>query len=64
MTILNVSQIVQMMGGKNQYSYTRVKNLLMGLKGRSSKKEIQAIRKIIQRELSEVDSKLAKLENE
>lgn len=62
--IINVNRLVEMMGGRTTYSYVRVKNLLSGIKGRSSKAEIQQLRKIIRKELTEIDNALAKLENQ
>lgn len=53
-----------MIGDKNHYTYMRVKNLLKGFRGKATKKEIQQVRKIIQRELTTADETLAKLENE
>lgn len=64
MSIINVNKLVGMIGDKNHYTYMRVKNMLNGLKGKSSKKEIQQVRKIIQTELTTVVEKLSKLENE
>jgi len=63
MSIYNVSAIKDLIFG-NHYSYTRIKNLLLGLKGNSTKKEIQQVRKVLKQEWMEIDSKLEKLENE
>lgn len=62
--IININRVVTLMGDRDHYTYTRVKNLLKGLKGRSSKKDIQQVRKIIQKELTAIDNTLAKLEND
>jgi hypothetical protein len=63
MSIININKLVDIVG-KNHYSYIRVKNMLNGLKGRSTKKEIQQVKKVIQQELSDLVTKLEKLENE
>lgn len=62
--IININRVVTLMGDRDHYTYTRVKNLLKGLKGRSSKKDIQQVRKIIQKELTAIDNTLARLEND
>jgi hypothetical protein len=62
--IINVNKVVDLMGDKNHYTYIRVKNLLSGLKGRSSKKDIQQLRRLINKELTAIDNTLHKLENE
>lgn len=62
--IFNISAILKKMPDQNWYSYTRIKNLLMGLKGNSTKKQIQQLRKVIAQEATEVDKILSKLENE
>jgi len=64
MSIINVNKLAGLVGDKNHYTYIRVKNMLQGLKGKSSKKDIQEVRRIIQRELTQIDKTLAKLENE
>jgi hypothetical protein len=64
MSIINVNKLAALVGNKNHYTYIRVKNMLQGLKGKSSKKDIQEVRKIIQRELTQIDKTLAKLETE
>lgn len=64
MSIINVNKLVSLVGDKNHYTYIRVKNMLQGLKGKSSKKDIQEVRKIVNRELTLIDKILAKLENE
>lgn len=62
--IININKLVDLIGDKNHYTYIRVKNMLSGLKGRSSKKEIQQVRRIIIKELTAIDNTLQKLENE
>jgi hypothetical protein len=64
MGIINVNKLVDMIDDKNHYTYMRVKNLLKGFRGKATKKEIQNLRKIIQRELTTADKVLEKLENE
>jgi len=64
MSIYNISAIKNLIPGGNHYSYTRIKNLLMGLKGNSSKKDIQQVRKLLKQEWVEVDNTLEKLENQ
>jgi hypothetical protein len=64
MSIININKLAGMMSDKNHYTYNRVKNMLNGLKGKSSKKDIQQVRKIIQREFTEIDNVLAKLSEE
>jgi hypothetical protein len=64
MSIINVTKLVSLMGEPNHYSYTRIKNLLSGLKGKTSKKEIQQVRKLIKDQFSTIDKQLASLENE
>jgi hypothetical protein len=65
MGIINVTKVVLRMGGaQNHYTYMRVQNLLRGLKGKSTKKEIQQLRKFIEKELTQVVTNLQKLENE
>lgn len=62
--IINVNKLVDLIDDKNHYTYIRVRNMLSGLKGKSSKKEIQQLRRIIQRELTAIDNTLQKLENQ
>lgn len=64
MGIINVKQLVERLDDKNHYTYMRVRNMLSGLKGKSTKKEIQQVRKLIKSELTLVDNILSKLENE
>jgi hypothetical protein len=64
MSIINVNKLVNMMGDRNHYTYMRVTNMLKGLKGNSSKKDIQQVRKLIQREFSTIDTLLGDLENQ
>lgn len=60
MSIINISKVVDRISGenKNQYTYMRVKNLLNGMPGRSSKKEIKEVKKIIETELTQIIKKL------
>lgn len=62
--IINVNKLVDLIGDRNHYTYIRVKNMLLGLKGKSSKKDIQRVRRLIQMELTAVDKTLEELENE
>ena len=62
--IININKLVGMLGDKNHYSYIRVKNMLQGLRGKSTKRDIQQVRKILQRELQHCDAVLEKLENQ
>ena len=64
MSIINVNKLVWLVGNNDFYTYTRVKNLLAGKKGRSSKKDIQQVRKIIEKEMTTAVNTLLKLENE
>lgn len=64
MSIISVSKLADLVSDKNHYTYIRVKNMLSGLKGKSSKKDIQEVRKIVKREFNQIDTVLAKLENE
>lgn len=64
MSIYNISAIVNKLPSGNHYTYTRVRNLLLGLKGNSSKKEIQHLRRILKNSWMEIDTVLEKLENE
>lgn len=64
MGIINISKLVELMGANDHYSYKRVKNMLSGLKGRSSVKEIQRVRKIIRQQLTEIDNTLERLEKQ
>lgn len=64
MSIINVNKLVDMIGDKNHYTYMRVKNMLKGLRGKSSKKEIQQVRKLIEKELTTTVEQLQKLENQ
>lgn len=62
--IININRVVTLMRDQDHYTYTRVKNLLKGLKGRSTKKDIQQVRKIINQELTAIDKTLADLEKQ
>lgn len=62
--IYNISAIRDLMPGGNHYSYTRIKNLINGLRGDSTKKEIQQIRKIISDAYNKLDKHLEVLEKE
>jgi hypothetical protein len=64
MSILNISAVVQKIGTNNQYSYTRIKMLLGGFKGRSTKKEVQHVRQILRREFDEIIDRLEQIEDE
>jgi hypothetical protein len=59
-----VNKLVDLIGDKNHYTYIRVKRMLSGLKGKSSKRDIQQVRRIIQKELTQIDNTLEKLENQ
>lgn len=54
MGIINIHALANRVGKHNSYSYVRVKNMLNGIPGRSSKKEIRKVRQEIERELNEV----------
>lgn len=62
--IINVSKLVELMDNGNHYSYTRVKNLLRGFRGNSTKEDVQHLRKVLKEEHRSVDIVLAKIENE
>lgn len=64
LNINKISKDLQKVSGGNSYTYTKVSNLLSGIKGNSTPKEIQSLRRLIQKELSRVDTVLSKLENE
>lgn len=67
MGLINISKLVQALGketGGNSYSYLRITNLLNGIKGNSTRKDIQQIRRILSKELTSVDRTLEKLENQ
>jgi hypothetical protein len=61
MSIININKLVEKAGGKNHYSYIRVRNMLNGMKGRSTDKEIQQVRKILKDELSQLINTLDNL---
>lgn len=64
---INISRVVKDMRthhGGTSYTYTVVSNLLSGFKGNATKKDIQALRKLIKEELTRIDKNLQKLENE
>lgn len=66
MSIINVNALVHVIsenGHTNHYSYVRVKNMLLGLKGKSTRKEIQSVRRIVEKELTKVVSVLKELED-
>lgn len=62
-SILNISSVVLLLGSKNQYTYTRVKNLFNGIKGNTKKSDIQLLRKVLKKQFDLIDAGLAKLEN-
>lgn len=64
MSIININKLTEAVGDDNHYSYVRITNMLRGLKGRSTKKDIQAVRRVIERELTEAVIILKKLEDE
>lgn len=64
MGIINVKALVDLLNDNNHYTYMRTKNLLNGLKGRSTKEDIQKVRKVINKQLTTIDNMLAKLEKE
>lgn len=66
MSIINVNALVHLIGESshtNHYSYVRVKNMLHGLKGKSSKKEIQTVRRTVEKEMTRVVTTLKELED-
>lgn len=62
--INRVAKDIKESNGGNSYTYTKVKNLLRGIKGQATKKEIQQLRKFLKNDFHEIDAVLAKLENE
>ena len=60
MAIINIQRLVDKVG-KNTYSYVRVKNMLNGIKGHSTKKEILLVRKAIHDEMTAILQTLDKL---
>lgn len=62
--IININKLVDLIGDRNHYTYIRVKNMLHGLKGKSSKKDIQQVRRIIQKELTLINRTLSKMEGD
>jgi hypothetical protein len=62
-SLINVAKLVDLTSTeRNQYSYTRMKNIMSGAVKRTRKSEIQKIRKILKTEFDSVDTMLAKLE--
>ena len=62
--INRVAQDIKNSNGGNSYTYTKVKNLLRGVKGHATKKEIQQLRKFLKNDFCAIDAVLHKLENE
>ena len=62
--IYNIAAIAQKFNDKGFYTYTRIKNLMMGMRGHSKKKDVQELRKILREEWQSTDAQLSKLEKE
>jgi hypothetical protein len=59
MGLINVTRLVEDLGGaKNQYTYTKIKNLLSGIEGKSTPTEIQIVKRVIQDNLTLIVTKL------
>lgn len=62
--ITSVAEGIKKSNGGNSYTYTKVKNMLRGIKGHATKKEIQQLRRLLKSDFREIDEVLEKLENE
>lgn len=63
--IINVKKLSELIGTeRNQYSYTRLKNIMSGVVKRTRKGEIQKLRKVLKSEFDNLDNELAKLEEQ
>lgn len=65
--VINISHLANLYTkkyGSTSYSYTKIRNLLSGVKGNATKKEIQQLRQVLKAAVTETDSVLAKLENQ
>lgn len=65
--IINATELCNLYSkkyGANSYSYTKIKNLLNGIKGNASKQEIKQLRHVLKVAVSETDNTLKSLEND
>lgn len=63
---LNINRIAKDLreaNGGNSYTYIKISNLLSGFKGQSTKKEVQQLRRLLNKEFLRIDAILAKLED-
>lgn len=63
--IINVAKLADLVSTeKNQYSYTRLKNIMSGVKKRSKRSEIQKVRQVLKTEFMKMDKMLKELEED